>query len=104
MQLDDLDFADDLALLSHTQQQMQEKTTSVAAAVGLIMNKGKSNYLLYNTACTDQITLDREALEDVETFTYPCSIIDEHDRSDADVRARIGKAREAYLQLKTIWN
>ncbi|VDP38999.1 unnamed protein product [Schistosoma margrebowiei] len=32
MQLDDLDFADDLALLSQTQQQMQEKTTSVAAA------------------------------------------------------------------------
>ncbi|VDP26170.1 unnamed protein product [Schistosoma curassoni] len=32
MQLEDLDFADDLALLSHTQQQMQEKTTSVAAA------------------------------------------------------------------------
>ncbi|VDP25893.1 unnamed protein product [Schistosoma curassoni] len=32
MQLDDLDFADDLALLSQTKQQMQEKTTSVAAA------------------------------------------------------------------------
>ncbi|VDP16809.1 unnamed protein product [Schistosoma margrebowiei] len=32
MQLDDLDFADDLALLSQTQQQMQEKTTSVATA------------------------------------------------------------------------
>ncbi|VDO56766.1 unnamed protein product [Schistosoma margrebowiei] len=32
MQLDDLDFADDLSLLSHKQQQMQEKTTSVAAA------------------------------------------------------------------------
>ncbi|VDP33571.1 unnamed protein product [Schistosoma margrebowiei] len=32
MQLDDLDFADDLALLSQTQQQMQEKTNSVAAA------------------------------------------------------------------------
>ncbi|VDP75475.1 unnamed protein product, partial [Schistosoma mattheei] len=31
MQLDDLDFADNLALISHTQQQMQEKTTSVAA-------------------------------------------------------------------------
>ncbi|VDO62417.1 unnamed protein product [Schistosoma margrebowiei] len=30
MQLDDLDFADNLTLLSHTQQQMQEKTTSVA--------------------------------------------------------------------------
>ncbi|VDO80376.1 unnamed protein product [Schistosoma curassoni] len=32
MQLDDLDFADDLALLSHTQQQMQKNSTSVAAA------------------------------------------------------------------------
>ncbi|VDP06195.1 unnamed protein product, partial [Schistosoma curassoni] len=32
MQLGDLDFAGDLALLSQTQQQMQEKTTSVAAA------------------------------------------------------------------------
>jgi hypothetical protein len=29
-QLEDLDFADDLALLSHTQQQMQEKTNAVA--------------------------------------------------------------------------
>ncbi|VDP56152.1 unnamed protein product [Schistosoma margrebowiei] len=45
MQLDDLDFADDLALLSQTQQQMQEKTTSVAAsseAIGLNIHKGKS--------------------------------------------------------------
>ncbi|VDP84816.1 unnamed protein product [Schistosoma mattheei] len=36
--LDDLDFADDLALLSHTNQPMQMKTTSVAtasASVGL---------------------------------------------------------------------
>ncbi|VDO53662.1 unnamed protein product [Schistosoma margrebowiei] len=32
MQLDDLELADDLALLSHTQLQMLEKTTSVAAA------------------------------------------------------------------------
>ena len=29
-QLDDLDFADDLALLSHSQQQMQEKTNIIA--------------------------------------------------------------------------
>ena len=107
MHLNDLDFADDLALLSQTQQQMQEKTTSVAAAsaaVGLNINKEKSKTLRYNTICTNQITLDGEALEDVETFTYLGSIIDEHGGSDADVRARIGKARAAYLQLKNIWN
>ncbi|VDP51396.1 unnamed protein product [Schistosoma margrebowiei] len=107
MQLDDLDFADDLARLSQSQQQMQEKTNSVAAAsaaVGLNIHKGKRKVLRYNTACTDSITIDREDLEDVKTFTYLGSIIDEHGGSDADVKARIGKARAAYLQLRNIWN
>ncbi|VDP61557.1 unnamed protein product [Schistosoma curassoni] len=72
MQLDDLDFADDLALLSQTQQQMQ-KTNSVAAAsaaVGLNIHKGKCKILQYNTTCTNPVTIDGEDLEDVETFTY----------------------------------
>ncbi|VDP72342.1 unnamed protein product [Schistosoma curassoni] len=107
MQLDDLDFADDLALLSQTQQQMQENTNSVAAAsaaVGLNIHKGKIRILRYNTACTNPVTIDGEALEDVKTFTYLGSIIDEHGGSDADVKARICKARAAYLQLRNIWN
>ncbi|VDO49966.1 unnamed protein product [Schistosoma margrebowiei] len=43
-------------------------------------------------------------MEDVKTITYLTSIIDEHDRSDADLKARIGKTRAAYLQLKNIWS
>ncbi|VDP57790.1 unnamed protein product [Schistosoma margrebowiei] len=43
-------------------------------------------------------------MEDVKTFTYLGSIIDEHGGSDADLKARIGKARAAYLQLRNIWN
>ncbi|VDO52830.1 unnamed protein product [Schistosoma margrebowiei] len=107
MQLDDLDFTDDLVLLSETQQQMQEKTTSVAAAsaaVGLNIHKHKSKILRYNTACTNAITIDGEDLEDVKTFTYFGSIIDERGGYDADMKARIGKARAAYLQLRNIWN
>ncbi|VDO69781.1 unnamed protein product [Schistosoma margrebowiei] len=107
MQLDDLDFAHDLAFLSQTQQQIQEKMTSaaaVSAAVGLNIHKGKSRILRYNTACTNPITIDGEDLEDVKTFTYLGSIIDEHGGSDADVKARIGKATAAYLQLMNIWN
>ncbi|VDO52926.1 unnamed protein product [Schistosoma margrebowiei] len=49
-------------------------------------------------------TLDGETLEDVEFFTYLGSIIDEQGGSDADVKARIGKAKVAFLQLKNIWN
>ncbi|VDP39812.1 unnamed protein product, partial [Schistosoma margrebowiei] len=106
IQLDDLDFADDLALLSQTQQQMQEKTTSVAAAsaaTGLNIHKRKSKVLRYNTACSNPITIDGD-LEDVKTFTYLGSIIDEQGGPDADVKARIGKARAAYLQPRNVWN
>ncbi|VDO76142.1 unnamed protein product [Schistosoma margrebowiei] len=84
---------------------MQEKMISVTAAsatVGLNKHKGKSKILRYNTACTNPITIDREDLEDVKTFTYLGRIIDEHGGSDADVKARIGKARGAYLQLMNI--
>ncbi|VDP45646.1 unnamed protein product [Schistosoma curassoni] len=73
MQLDDLDFADDLVLLSHTQQQVQEKTTNVAAAsapLGLNIHKGKSKILRHNTSCNNRITIGGEDLEDVKTFTY----------------------------------
>ena len=49
-----------------------------------------------------EINLKGEALEDVEIFTYLGSIIAEHGGSDADVMAKIGKARAAYLQLKNI--
>ncbi|VDP77209.1 unnamed protein product, partial [Schistosoma curassoni] len=88
---------------SQMQQQMQEKTASVAA-VGLNIHKGKSKILRYNTACNNPITIDGEDLEDVKIFTYLGSIIDEHGGFDADMKARIGKARAAYLQLRNIWN
>ncbi|VDP51791.1 unnamed protein product [Schistosoma margrebowiei] len=106
MQLDDLNFADVLVFPSHTQQQMQEKTTSVAAAsaaVGLNIHKRKSKILRYNTACNNRITLDGD-LEDVKTFTYLGDIIDEHGGSDVYVKARIVKARATCLQIKNIWN
>ncbi|VDP39645.1 unnamed protein product [Schistosoma margrebowiei] len=113
MQLDDLDFADDLALLSQTQQQMQQNTISVAAASAAIVlniHKGKnagedeqcSSSL--SSTCTNSTTIDGEDLEDVKTFTYLGSIIDEQGGSDVDVKARMGKARTAYLQLRNIWN
>ncbi|VDP27347.1 unnamed protein product [Schistosoma margrebowiei] len=105
-QLDDLDLADDLTLLSHTYEQTQIKTASVAAvsaSIGLIIHKGKTKVLKY-TRKNNPITLDGETLEEGESFTYLGSIIDEQGGSDADVKARIGKARIAFLQLKNIWN
>ncbi|RTG81912.1 uncharacterized protein DC041_0005420 [Schistosoma bovis] len=106
-QLDDLDFADDLALLSHTHEQMHIKTASVAAvsaSIGLSIHKGKTKVLKFKAENSNPNTLERETLEDVESFTYLGSIIDEQGGSDVDVKARIGKARVAFLQLKNIWD
>ena len=47
-QLDDLDFVDDLALLSHNHHQMQDKTTSmmdISAQVGLSIHKHKTKVM-----------------------------------------------------------
>ena len=106
-QLDDLDYADDLALLSHTQQQMQEKTNIVAAnstRLGLNVHKGKTKLLKVNSNNTSPIILNGEALEDIDHFTYLGSIINKKGGTDAGVQSRVGKARTAFLQLKNIWS
>ncbi|VDP76901.1 unnamed protein product [Schistosoma curassoni] len=93
-QLHDLDLEDDLALLSHTHEQMQIKTASVAAvsaSVGLNIHKGKIKVLKHNTENSDPITLDDETLEYAESFTCLGSSIDERGGSDAHVTAWIGE-------------
>ena len=83
---------------------MTNSVTEASASVGLNIHKGKSKILKYNTENTNPITLDGKALEQVETFTYLISIIDEQEGSGADVKARIGKVRTALLQLKDVWD
>ncbi|KAL0159452.1 hypothetical protein M9458_043177, partial [Cirrhinus mrigala] len=79
-QLDDLEFADDLALLSHRQQQMQEKINVVAfmsSQVGLNIHKDKTKILKVNTTTTEPVTLNGIPLKEVQPFTYLGSIIDQ---------------------------
>ncbi|VDP03210.1 unnamed protein product [Schistosoma margrebowiei] len=77
-QLDDLEFADDLALLPHTHEQMPTKTANVEAvspSVSLSIHKGKTKVLKFKAKNSNSITLDGKTLEDVEYFTYLRSII-----------------------------
>ncbi|VDO67451.1 unnamed protein product [Schistosoma margrebowiei] len=92
-QLNDLDFADDLALRSNTHEQMRTKTASVAvvsASIGLNIHKGKTR---------SSNTTRRTAMR--WRNSGRCRIA-EQGGSDADVKARISKARAAFLQLKNI--
>ena len=106
-QLDDLDFADDLALLAHSQQQIQEKTSRLTTAsrkIGLEIHPRKTQLMKMNTPNTDPVILSGERLEEVDSFTYLGSIINIQGGTDADVKSRIGKARTAFVMLRNIWN
>ena len=103
-QLDDLDFADDLALLSHNQSQMQDKTTlleTTSAGTGLKINRKKTE--LMNTTANAPVTVGGEPIREVESFVYLGSVVDHQGGTDRDVTARIGKARAAFVMLKNIW-
>ncbi|CAH2251706.1 Hypothetical predicted protein [Pelobates cultripes] len=81
---------------------MQEKTSVLAATsaqVGLIIHK-KTKILKTNFSNINPITLNGSPLEEVQFFIC---IIDKQGGTDADVKARIGKARVAFIQLKNIW-
>ena len=72
-QVDDLDFADDLALLSHNHSQMQDKTTlleTTSAGTGLKINRKKTELMKMNTTANAPITVGGEPIREVESFVY----------------------------------
>nr|KAG5685953.1 hypothetical protein BaRGS_029448 [Batillaria attramentaria] len=105
-QLDDLDFADDLALLSHSHSQMQDKTTrleATSAGTGLKINMKKTELMKINTTANTPVTVGGEPIREVESFVYLGSVVDGQGGTDRDVTARIGKARAAMVMLKNVW-
>ena len=87
-QLDDLDFADDIALVSHNHSQMQDMTSTVnqlSGSIGLRIHPGQSKMLKIKTEDTQAITVGGKPLEFVENFTYLGSVIDHSGGTAADV-------------------
>ncbi|BFZ12634.1 hypothetical protein BsWGS_15673 [Bradybaena similaris] len=89
------DFADDLALLYHNRQQMQEKADVVSdrsAQAGLNIHREKSKMLKIIPSNNDPVMISGSPLEEVQSFTYPGSIIDQ--QSDLP--------RESHLTIRVI--
>ena len=71
-QLDDLDFADDLALLSHNHSQMPDKTTllETTSGTGLKINRKKTELMKMNTTANAPVTVGGQPIREVESFVY----------------------------------
>ena len=106
-QLDNLDFADDIALISSTQQQMQEKASPLAETsikLGLRPNKSKTKVMKINAKRKQPIKIKDTNLEEVEEFTYLRSIVNIEGGTDADVKNRINKVRVIFNILEKVWS
>ena len=105
-QLDHIDFANDLALLSHNHSQMQDNTTlleTTSAATGLKINRKKTELMKTNANANTPATVGGEPVREVESFVYLGSVVDQQGGADRDVTARI-KARTAFVILKNNWD
>ena len=104
--LEDLDFADDLALLSHTHQHMQEKTTRLgmfAQQVGLKISRKKTEVMMLNVSNPSPVKVNGEDLQKTEEFTYFVSTVRHDGGAGSDIRNRLSKARNAFRMLNNVW-
>jgi flagellum-specific peptidoglycan hydrolase FlgJ len=104
--LEDLDFADDVALLAHSHNHMQEKLYTLhrnSTSIGLNINIAKTKVLKCNISNESHIKINDDLIEEVEDFTYLGSVVDKTGGTEKDIKARIMKARTAFVLLKNIW-
>lgn len=89
--LEDLDFTDDLALLSHTHTHTHEKTAqSFGQQVGLVINCSKTKVMFINTA--KSVKIKEQDLELSHSFSYLGSTICHDGGTSKDICTRINKA------------
>ncbi|XP_048775551.2 uncharacterized protein LOC125680151 [Ostrea edulis] len=101
--LEDLDFADDLTLLSHRIKDMRDKTRKLyekGRKIGLKVNIKKTNIMKVMTRKGGTISVEGEDIEEVDQFTYLGSIVSKTGGTEEDINSRIRKGRQTFAMLK----
>lgn len=104
--LSDLDYADDICLMSHTFEGVSRQLTTLAreaSKIGLRINIAKTKEMRINTNNTLKLQIDNTEIEEVKEFLYLGSIIDIKGGTDADINNRIKKAQQSFRMLSTVW-
>ena len=106
-QMEDLDFADDICLLSNTSSKMQTKLNKIAevsSKVGLKINTKKTKFITVNGNGNPEIQINNQSIEKVDKFCYLGSAISEKGGTDEDIKIRTGKAQYTFNKLSKVWN
>jgi hypothetical protein len=105
--LTDLNYADDIRLLTHstrTMQTMLERLEKESAKVGLKINIKKSKEMRIALNNKEPLYIHNEIIERVTQFTCLGNIIDNTGSTEADITAHIRKAQIAFSALNKIWH
>ena len=105
--LDDLDYADDIALLSSSKDHIQRKSEildTISRSTGLIINSAKTKVIRMNNTNEHTITINGTDIEEVDTFIYLGATVSKEGGTDREIRRRLGHARVAYNKLRKIWS
>ena len=105
-QLEDIDYADDIALISQRHIDMKEKLLKLdeeARKTGLKINVKKTKSLRLNHTIEATFTIRQDNIEEVQDFSYLGSTVSTEGGTDQDIRIRIGKAAGVFNTLRPIW-
>ena len=105
--LDDLEFADDLALLPSKFNDLREKSGKLTEEAPRVDDKlNARNCKTPRTEFArnkENIVVNCEEVEDVEEFAYLGAIVDKEGGGSKDIRNRLQKARGAFQKLWKVW-
>ncbi|CAH8633227.1 unnamed protein product [Schistosoma margrebowiei] len=103
----DLEYADDIVLLSDNAQAMQSALNQLAISVrsyGMCFAHSKCKVLLQDWQDSNPVlTLDGEQIDVVEKFVYLGSCISAGGGVSDEINARIVKVRATYANLGHLW-
>ena len=105
-QLEDIDYADDIALISQRHIDMKEKLLKLneeARKTGLKINVKKTKSLRLNHTSKATFTIQQDTMEEVQDFSYLGSTVSTEGGTDQDILIRIGKAAGVFNTLRPIW-
>ena len=103
----DVEYADDVCLVSQTMEHMSAMTDSLhdeAKKIGLEINRNKSKAMKARIDDNAHIIVDGEELEEVDHFTYLGSELTVDGDIRREVNIRIGKAGAAFKKLNKVWS
>ena len=104
--LEDLDFTDDLALLFHTRQHIQEKTDRLSIfsnQVGLRISFRKTEAMCVNVPSPTKIRVRGQDIPYTNKFTYLGSVLCQDGGTSVDIQSRLNEARNAFMSLRSVW-